>query len=75
MFKYIKSFLGIVIFVLIVAINIALIIGIVFLSTSISLWFLLGEIITIPLFIFVFTTLCLSERFSWLRELIFSAFK
>lgn len=74
MFKYIKSFLGIVIFVLIVAINMTLIVGIVHLSVSISLWFLLGEMIAIPLFIFVFTMLCLSEYFSWLRELIFSTF-
>ena len=43
MFKYIKSFLGIVIFVLIVAINMTLIVGIVHLSVSISLGFLLGN--------------------------------
>ncbi len=74
MFKYIKSFLGIVIFALIVAINMTLIVGIVHLSVSISLWFLLGEMIAVPLFIFVFVMLCLSECFSWLRELIFSVF-
>lgn len=74
MLKYIKSFLGIAIFALIVLIFIALVIGFVHLGVFVSLWFLLGEIIIIPLFFLVFEMLCFSECFNWLRELVFAAF-
>ena len=72
--KYLKSFLGILILLLLILLMIIPVIVMALLSGLVSLWFLFGEIIALPITILAVVKLVMSNKIDWTLGLILAAF-
>lgn len=72
--KYLKSFLGTLILLLFVLLITTPVITIALLSGFVSLWFLFGEIIALPMSILTVIKLALSDKLDWVFGLMSAAF-
>ena len=72
--KYLKSFLGILILLLLILLMIIPVIAVALLSGLVSLWFLFGEIVALPITILAVVKLVVSNKIDWILELISAAF-
>ena len=72
--KYLKSFLGTLILLLLVLLITTPVITIALLSGFISLWFLFGEIIALPMSILTVIKLAVSDKLDWVFGLMSAAF-
>lgn len=74
MLKYIKSFLGALILLLLVVLMATPVIGVTLLGGFVSPWFLFGEIIALPMTILLIAKLALSDKLNWVLKLMSAAF-
>ena len=74
MLKYIKSFLGTLILLLLILLITAPVMAIPLLSGFVSLWFLFGEIIALPMSIPTAIKLAVSDKLDWVLGLMSEAF-
>ena len=72
--KYLKSFLGTLILLLFVLLITTPVITIALLSGFVSLWFLFGEIIALPMSILTVIKLAVSDKLDWVLGLMSAAF-
>ena len=72
--KYLKSFLGTLILLLLVLLITTPVITIALLSGFVSLWFLFGEIIALPMSILTIIKLAVSDKLDWVLGLMSAAF-
>ena len=72
--KYLKSFLGTLILLLLVLLITTPVITIALLSGFVSLWFLFGEIIALPMSILTVIKLTVSDKPDWVLGLMSAAF-
>lgn len=72
--KYLKSFLGTLILLLLVLLITTPVITIALLSGFVSLWFLFGEIIALPMSILTVIKLAVSDKLDWVLGLMSAAF-
>lgn len=72
--KYLKSFLGTLILLLLVLLITTPVITIALLSGFVSLWFLFGEIIALPISILTVIKLAVSDKPDWVLGLMSAAF-
>lgn len=72
--KYLKSFLGILILLLLILLMMIPVIAVALLSGLVSLWFLFGEVVALPITILVLIKLAALNKFDWVLELISAAF-
>ena len=72
--KYLKSFLGTLILLLLVLLITTPVITIALLSGLVSLWFLFGEIIALPITILAAVKLAVSNKIDWVLGLMSAAF-
>lgn len=72
--KYLKSFFGTLILFLLVLLIATPVIAITLLSGFVSLWFLFGEIIALPMSILTVIKLAVSDKFDWVLGLMSAAF-
>ena len=72
--KYLKSFLGTLILFLFVFLITTLVIAVTLLSGFVSLWFLFGEIVALPITILAVGKLVVSNKIDWILGLISAAF-
>lgn len=72
--KYLKSFFGILILLLLSFLMIIPVIAVALLSGFISLWFLFGEIIALPITMLAVGKLVVSSKIDWVLGLISAAF-
>lgn len=72
--KYLKSFFGTLILLLLVLLIATPVIALTLLSGFVSLWFLFGEIIALPITILVVAKLAVSDKFDWIFRLMSAAF-
>ena len=72
--KYLKSFLGTLILLLFVLLITTPVITIALLSGFVSLWFLFGEIIALPMSILTIIKLAISDKIDWIFRLMSAAF-
>lgn len=72
--KYLKSFFGTLIFCLLVLLIIAPVIAVTLLCGFVSLWFLFGEIIVLPMTIMIVSKLAWSDKLNWVFKLMSAAF-
>ena len=72
--KYLKSFLGTLILLLLVLLITTPVITIALLSGFVSLWFLFGEIIALPMSILIVIKLAVSDKVDWIFRLMSAAF-
>ena len=72
--KYLKSFLGTLILLLLILLMIIPVIAVALLSGFVSLWFLFGEIVALPITILAVVKLVVSNKINWILGLISAAF-
>lgn len=72
--KYLKSFLGTLILFLLVLLIATPVIAVALLSGLVSLWFLFGEIIALPITILAAVKLVVSNKIDWVLGLMSAAF-
>ena len=72
--KYLKSFLGTLILLLLVLLITTPVITIALLSGFVSLWFLFGEIVALPMSILTVIKLAVSDKLDWVFGLMSAAF-
>ena len=72
--KYLKSFLGILILFLLVLLIATPVIAVTLLSGFVSLWFLFGEIVALPITILTLIKLAVLNKFDWVLGLMSAAF-
>ena len=72
--KYLKSFLGTLILFLLVLLITTPVIAVTLLSGFVSLWFLFGEIIALPMSILIVIKLAVSDKLDWVLGLMSAAF-
>ena len=72
--KYLKSFLGTLILFLLVLLITTPVIAVTLLSGFVSLWFLFGEIIALPMSILIVIKLAVSDKVDWIFRLMSAAF-
>lgn len=72
--KYLKSFLGILILLLLILLIMIPATAMALLSGLVSLWFLFGEIIALPITILAVVKLAVSNKIDWILGLISAAF-
>lgn len=72
--KYLKSFFGTLILLLLSLLMIIPVIAVALLSGLISLWFLFGEIIALPITILAVVKLVVSNKIDWILGLMLAAF-
>ena len=72
--KYLKSFLGILILLLLILLMIIPVIAVALLSGLVSLWFLFGEIVALPITILAVVKLVVSNKIDWIFRLMSAAF-
>lgn len=72
--KYLKSFLGILILLLLILLMMIPVIAVALLSGLVSLWFLFGEIVALPITILALIKLAALNKFDWVLGLMSAAF-
>lgn len=72
--KYLKSFLGTLILFLLVLLIATPVIAVALLSGFVSLWFLFGEIVALPMSILTVIKLAVSDKLDWVLGLMSAAF-
>lgn len=72
--KYLKSFFGTLILFLLVLLITTPVIAVTLLSGFVSLWFLFGEIIALPMSILIVIKLAVSDKLDWVLGLMSAAF-
>ena len=72
--KYLKSFLGTLILLLLVLLITTPVITTALLSGFVSLWFLFGEIVALPITILIVIKLAVSDKVDWIFRLMSAAF-
>ena len=72
--KYLKSFFGTLILFLLVLLIATPVIAVTLLSGFVSLWFLFGEIIALPMSILIVIKLAVSDKVDWIFRLMLAAF-
>lgn len=72
--KYLKSFLGTLILLLLVLLITTPVIAVTLLSGFVSLWFLFGEIVALPMSMLIVIKLAVSDKLDWVLGLISAAF-
>ena len=72
--KYLKSFLGTLILLLLVLLIATPVIAVTLLSGFVSLWFLFGEIVALPMSILIVIKLAVSDKVDWIFRLMSAAF-
>lgn len=72
--KYLKSFLGTLILFLLVLLIATPVIAVTLLSGFVSLWFLFGEIVALPMSILIVIKLAVSDKVDWIFRLMSAAF-
>ena len=72
--KYLKSFFGTLILLLLILLITIPVIAVALLSGLVSLWFLFGEIIALPITILVVAKLAVSDKLDWVLGLMSAAF-
>ena len=72
--KYFKSFFGILILLLLGFLMMIPVIAVALLSGLVSLWFLFGEIIALPITMLAVGKLVVSSKIDWILGLISAAF-
>ena len=72
--KYLKSFFGTLIFLLLILLMMIPVIAVALLSGLVSLWFLFGEIIALPITILAVVKLVVSNKIDWVLGLMSAAF-
>ena len=72
--KYLKSFFGTLILFLLVLLIATPVIAVALLSGLVSLWFLFGEIIALPITILAVIKLAVSDKLDWVLGLMSAAF-
>ena len=72
--KYLKSFLGTLILFLLVLLIATPVIALTLVSGCVSLWFLFGEIVALPITILVVAKLAVSDKVDWIFRLMSAAF-
>ena len=72
--KYLKSFLGTLILFLLVLLIATPVIALTLLSGFVSLWFLFGEIVALPISILTVIKLAVSDKLDWVFGLMSAAF-
>lgn len=72
--KYLKSFLGTLILFLLVLLIATPVIAVALLSGFVSLWFLFGEIVALPITILAAVKLVVSNKIDWVLGLMSAAF-
>ena len=72
--KYLKSFFGTLILFLLVLLITTPVIAVTLLSGFVSLWFLFGEIVALPITILAVGKLAVSNKIDWIFRLMSAAF-
>ena len=72
--KYLKSFFGTLILLLLSLLMTIPVIAVALLSGLVSLWFLFGEIIALPITILAVIKLAVSDKLDWVLGLMSAAF-
>lgn len=72
--KYLKSFFGTLILLLLSLLMIIPVIVVALLSGFVSIWFLFGEIIALPITILAVVKLVVSNKIDWVLGLMSAAF-
>ena len=72
--KYLKSFFGTLILFLLVLLITTPVIAVTLLSGFVSLWFLFGEIVALPITILIVIKLAVSDKVDWIFRLMSAAF-
>lgn len=72
--KYLKSFFGILILLLLGFLMMIPVIAVALLSGFVSLWFLFGEIIALPITMLAVGKLVVSNKLDWILGLMSAAF-
>lgn len=72
--KYLKSFFGTLILLLLILLITIPVIAVALLSGFVSLWFLFGEIIALPITILAAGKLVVSNKIDWVLGLMSAAF-
>lgn len=72
--KYLKSFFGTLILLLLSLLMMIPVIAVALLSGLVSLWFLFGEIIALPITILAVVKLVVSNKIDWILGLMLAAF-
>ena len=72
--KYLKSFFGTLILLLLRLLMIIPVIAVALLSGLVSLWFLFGEIVALPITILAVVKLVVSNKIDWIFRLMSAAF-
>lgn len=72
--KYLKSFFGTLILFLLVLLIATPVIAVALLSGFVSLWFLFGEIVALPMSILTVIKLAVSDKLDWVLGLMSAAF-
>lgn len=72
--KYLKSFFGTLILFLLVLLITTPVIAVALLSGFVSLWFLFGEIVALPMSILILIKLVVSDKVDWIFRLMSAAF-
>lgn len=72
--KYLKSFFGTLILLLLSLLMMIPVIAVALLSGLVSLWFLFGEIIALPITILAVVKLAVSNKIDWVLGLMSAAF-
>ena len=72
--KYLKSFLGTLILLLLILLIMIPVIVVAFLSGLVSLWFLFGEIVALPITTLTLIKLAVLNKFDWVLGLVLATF-
>ena len=72
--KYLKSFFGTLILLLFSLLMTIPVIAVALLSGFVSIWFLFGEIIALPMSILIVIKLAVSDKVDWIFRLMSAAF-
>ena len=72
--KYLKSFFGTLILLLLILLIMIPVIVVALLSGFVSIWFLFGEIIALPITILAVVKLVVSNKIDWIFRLMSAAF-
>ena len=72
--KYLKSFFGTLILLLLSLLMMIPVIAVALLSGLVSIWFLFGEIIALPITILAVVKLVVSNKIDWIFRLMSAAF-
>ena len=72
--KYLKSFFGALILLLLSLLMMIPVIAVALLSGFVSIWFIFGEIIALPITILAVVKLVVSNKIDWIFRLMSAAF-